>query len=322
MTWGEMMNDLGLMLNGKTKWYENIFKSFKDNDGMTWIQQTMTIGKPYYKRFQDAIDKEGYFVAFGYIQSPVKKVEYILYIDKIHTQYSEGILPADVTDGRVPPPDMTAPVFDPEYDVQQGHCRDESDYKYKMWLRVKNIVPVESMAPGQFKPYTKDGPFKAGRAAHFYIDISTLDFDQLPGEFNASAYSLGEEDSRKRTISEIVQRRGQASFREALMAAYNYKCAITGCDAKETLEAAHISPYMGDHTNCVQNGLLLRADMHTLFDLGQLTISSEKYVTILNTDLRDGHYGKYHNIKMALPKNKAKWPSFIELERHNKRSGL
>jgi hypothetical protein len=42
---------------------------------------------------------------------------------------------------------------------------------------------------------------------------------------------------------------------------------VTGCDVVQALDAAHISPYLGDQSNHVTNGVLLRADIHTLFDL-------------------------------------------------------
>ena len=47
-------------------------------------------------------------------------------------------------------------------------------------------------------------------------------------------------DARRRTMAAIVQRRGQRTFREALMRAYGGRCAITGCTIAEILEAAHI----------------------------------------------------------------------------------
>ena len=75
------------------------------------------------------------------------------------------------------------------------------------------------------------------------------------------------EDARKIVTVSIVQRQGQSKFRQELLAAYNSRCAITGCDIEPALEAAHIIPYKGTETNCPQNGLLLRADIHTLFDL-------------------------------------------------------
>jgi hypothetical protein len=83
-----------------------------------------------------------------------------------------------------------------------------------------------------------------------------------------------EYDGRHRVPASVVIRRGQRRFREALLTAFDRRCAVSGCAVVELLEAAHISPYKGDHTDRPDNGLLLRADLHTLFDLNLLTIRS------------------------------------------------
>ncbi|WP_169719739.1 HNH endonuclease, partial [Novosphingobium acidiphilum] len=59
------------------------------------------------------------------------------------------------------------------------------------------------------------------------------------------------------------------------MKAYDGKCAVTSCAIEPLLEAAHIHPYLGPKTNHVTNGMLLRADIHTLFDLGLLAIAAD-----------------------------------------------
>jgi len=74
-------------------------------------------------------------------------------------------------------------------------------------------------------------------------------------------------DARLRVYRQIVARSGQPGFRAALLEAYQGRCAITGCDAPAALEAAHLRPYRGPDSNTVTNGLLLRADIHTLLDL-------------------------------------------------------
>lgn len=82
-------------------------------------------------------------------------------------------------------------------------------------------------------------------------------------------------DGRKETLARVRRRQGQGKFRDNLMSAYGERCAITGCEIKALLEAAHILPYRGPATNHVTNGLLLRADLHTLFDLGLIWIESD-----------------------------------------------
>jgi len=88
-------------------------------------------------------------------------------------------------------------------------------------------------------------------------------------------------DQRERRMAEVVQRRGQGAFRAKLMEAYEGRCAITGCDAREALEAAHIARYSGAASNDPRNGLLLRADLHNLFDLGLIAVDPGSLVVML-----------------------------------------
>ena len=71
-------------------------------------------------------------------------------------------------------------------------------------------------------------------------------------------------NERERVLRAICIRRGQPVFRAALLDAYDSRCVITGCDVSDVLEAAHISLYGGPSTDRISNGLLLRADIHTL----------------------------------------------------------
>ncbi len=98
------------------------------------------------------------------------------------------------------------------------------------------------------------------------------------------------EDSRKRIEQSIVQRQGQPQFREKLLKEYSRKCVITGCDAEQVLEAAHIRPYVGEESNQVENGLLLRADIHTLFDRYLITIDPKTYKICIAPKLMETTY--------------------------------
>src|SRR5208283_1458549 len=68
---------------------------------------------------------------------------------------------------------------------------------------------------------------------------------------------------------------GQQGFRNALRKRYGNRCLVTGCKALAVLEAAHIKPYQCEGDNHPENGLLLRADIHTLFDLDLLGIEPD-----------------------------------------------
>ncbi|WP_240006237.1 HNH endonuclease [Pseudaquidulcibacter saccharophilus] len=130
-------------------------------------------------------------------------------------------------------------------------------------------------------------------------------------------FELGSyEDARKKTLRSIVLRRGQAGFRNQLLQAYDFKCAITGCDVTEVLEAAHIVPYNGELTNHIQNGILLRADVHALFDLRLIEIN-QKYEIKISDQLLDSEYGKYDKLEIRLPKKSGDRPSLKALEARN-----
>jgi len=124
-----------------------------------------------------------------------------------------------------------------------------------------------------------------------------------------------EDDARERELRAVFLRRGQGTFRKALLNAYEKRCAVTGSAMEEVLEAAHIIPYKGDHTNQCNNGLLLRADIHTLFDLGLLWVNREMKVEVANA-LQRTEYGKLHGKGLRLPTDKASRPHPTHLERH------
>jgi hypothetical protein len=93
-------------------------------------------------------------------------------------------------------------------------------------------------------------------------------------------------DSRIVVTAQIRLRRGQYKFREALLARYGRRCVVTGSSIVALLEAAHISPFRGEDDNHEENGLLLRADIHTLFDLNLLGIDPETLRVKLHPSIR------------------------------------
>ena len=110
------------------------------------------------------------------------------------------------------------------------------------------------------------------------------------------------EDARKKINTSICRRQGQRKFREKVLNAYGRKCAITNCSISATLEAAHIIPYKGSATNHIKNGILLRADIHTLFDLDLLKID-ENYSIHIDKSIDDKEYMKLDGKSIRLPIN-------------------
>lgn len=117
-------------------------------------------------------------------------------------------------------------------------------------------------------------------------------------------------------------RLGQGAFRVQLTDAYNRRCAISGEKTLPALEAAHIKPFSYSGPHYLSNGLLLRADLHKLYDSGYLTITKDYDVEVsakIKAEFENGRdYYKYHGSKMViLPKRKTDQPQAEYIEWHN-----
>jgi putative restriction endonuclease len=132
----------------------------------------------------------------------------------------------------------------------------------------------------------------------------------------------GSMDARHRVLRAIAHRQGQPAFRRRLLQNYQGKCAITGCNLPQVLEAAHIYPYQGEPTNHPSNGILLRADLHTLFDLYFITIDDETLKVIISPALQGTEYEILHNKKIAVPSEEKYQPSKKALKLHKEKLRL
>lgn len=108
-------------------------------------------------------------------------------------------------------------------------------------------------------------------------------------------------DERERVRADIVRRQGQGKFRADVLHAYGYRCAVTENDVEAVLEAAHFLPYRGPAHNDIRNGILLRADLHTLMDRHLLRIDPETRRVVLHPSLHDSPYAKLKNTQIREP---------------------
>ncbi len=109
-------------------------------------------------------------------------------------------------------------------------------------------------------------------------------------ESTDGAHYVPQESDRRQIVErQIRERRGQQQFRDAVRKRYADRCLVTGCEVLAVLEAAHITPYRGENDSHIENGLLLRADIHTLFDLDLIGIEPNG----LRVDLHPGIEKEY-----------------------------
>ena len=123
-------------------------------------------------------------------------------------------------------------------------------------------------------------------------------------------------DARDTVFKAIKLRRGQAEFRARLLEAYQRKCAISSCAVLPILEAAHIQPYRGSHTNHPSNGLLLRADLHTLFDCSLITIDPRDMTVAISRSLETSEYAALKGMRLRTQQGLSKYPNVEVLEKH------
>ena len=119
----------------------------------------------------------------------------------------------------------------------------------------------------------------------------------------------------QRVLNSILTRRGQQEFRKELLRVYKGRCAITDCDAEPVLEAAHIVPHSETQSYAITNGILLRADIHTLFDLFLLSINPESAEVVLVPELLRSYPGVI-GTRLRAPDNRQDFPSSSALKQH------
>lgn len=119
----------------------------------------------------------------------------------------------------------------------------------------------------------------------------------------------------------VAPRLGQGTFRVAVTEAYDRACAVTGEHSLPVLDAAHIRPVAENGPHDVGNGLLLRTDLHRLFDRGYLTVTADRRLTVsprLREDYQNGKsYYPLHGSTIRVPMNVDLGPQAEFLRWHN-----
>jgi putative restriction endonuclease len=119
----------------------------------------------------------------------------------------------------------------------------------------------------------------------------------------------------------IAPRLGQGAFRLVVTDAYKRRCAITRERTLPVLEAAHIQPVANGGVHSTSNGILLRSDLHRLFDQGYLTVTPDLEVLVskrLEVEFDNGkEYLKLHGVAISAPADPRRRPSAGLLEWHN-----
>jgi putative restriction endonuclease len=105
----------------------------------------------------------------------------------------------------------------------------------------------------------------------------------------------------------VRPRLGQGSFRMVVADTYHRKCAVTRERTLPALDAAHIRPYKKDGPHSINNGFLLRRDIHSLFDRGYVTISEDLHFEVgrrIREEFENGRdYYALHGREVIVPES-------------------
>jgi putative restriction endonuclease len=139
----------------------------------------------------------------------------------------------------------------------------------------------------------------------------------------ANASGVAETAARFGKPTLVTPRLGQGAFRIAVTEAYGRQCAVSGGKVLPALDAAHIRPYHDGGLHLKSNGLLLRKDIHSVFDAGYATVDSD-YRFVVGEKIKEvydngNEYRRLHGAQLRLPNNVADQPDLDFLRWHNER---
>lgn len=162
----------------------------------------------------------------------------------------------------------------------------------------------------------REGPARHTAQDKFYLDESIdntaiasafTGLDMFAGDLQRDAIlsavrhsSLPSLIDRRRVSTTVLDRKGQEKFRKDIIKAYKSTCFLTGEKITNVLEAAHIIPVTKKGSDEVCNGICLRVDVHRLFDLGGIRISSAGDV-VLSDVVRDSPNYRHLPKKVTVP---------------------
>jgi putative restriction endonuclease len=179
-------------------------------------------------------------------------------------------------------------------------------------------------APSDWKPSIVQGKrydlsIEPGRSLWRQLHVSTLLASAMQEEQVVS--SVNEEQARYGQPITTMPRLGQGSFRVLVTDAYDRRCAVTNERTLPALDAAHIKPYSDSGLHVVSNGILLRRDLHALFDKGYVTITPSMKFEVshrIKEEFENGRdYYRLQGNALRLPANPVNHPSQEYIRWHN-----
>jgi putative restriction endonuclease len=186
-------------------------------------------------------------------------------------------------------------------------------FQREAWFRAPASFAANTVSGKSFGSHETDGAYLL-RAVEERLPWGTA----MP----ATPSMPGVQDEQRYGSPQLVlPRLGQGSFRVAIMDGFGRRCAVTGEKTLPILDAAHIRPWAEGGENLPGNGILLRTDVHRLFDLGYVTVNPEQRFEVsprLREDYENGReYYELHGRLIRPPSDPSFTPSAESLDWHH-----
>jgi putative restriction endonuclease len=186
------------------------------------------------------------------------------------------------------------------------------------WIAVPKSFALTTVT---FKTYSTED--LEGQALWQAVQPALQGLPTRPAGVESPGQSAYEKDSQDRYGKPVLMRPrlGQGAFRFLVTDNYRRRCAISGERTLPALDAAHIRPFAKGGPHEVANGILMRRDIHSLFDLGYVTITPDMKFEVSKKIREEYENGRYyyslHGTEITRPENPSRWPDQSALVWHN-----
>jgi len=143
--------------------------------------------------------------------------------------------------------------------------------------------------------------------SEWIVVVNATELESAPPAIQRFGDAPNDDPTRRIQVTRIARDR-QSEFRDNLLTAYDRRCAISGWGPSAVLEAAHILLHADSGVNETDNGLLLRSDLHILFDEGLLRIDPDSLRVSLDPSLTGTPYWDWNGASLR-PRVDGKHPS-------------
>lgn len=186
-------------------------------------------------------------------------------------------------------------------------------FKEPPGYRVLGLAYVEQFNSASMM-FTLHGPITPQTEAEGLF--ANPDFVSLPQHEQQLLMELDGTDERLIVKARQVRRQQQGQFRKNLFDAYRGACAISGVTVPEVLQAAHINPYRGRKSQIASNGILLRADLHLLYDAHLISVEPDSLNVAMSDRLARTPYVQYNQHRLYEPQIASNAPNRELLAAH------